>query len=94
MPKGKKGFQPGESGNKSGRPKGYADFAARCRELADESGFKVLSALLRSDDETIRLNASKFIVERGYGKSLENVRVGMDDDLATLLQSARARMKE
>lgn len=75
MPKGKKGFQHGVSGNPGGRPTGYADFAARCRKFSDEKGFKILTGLARSTDARVQLDATKFLIERGYGKSTERIEV-------------------
>jgi hypothetical protein len=80
MTKGKKGFQKGKSGNPSGRPKGYADFAKRCRTLADEEGFDILKKHLSSSDERISLDAARFVVERGYGKSLERIAVDINPE--------------
>lgn len=72
MPKGKKGFQSGISGNKSGRPKGYSDFAKRCRDWSDKFGLGYIIALASGDDSKIKLDATKFLIERGYGKSKEH----------------------
>lgn len=65
-------FTKGKSGNESGRPKGYADFAKRCREWADEFGIGYIMALARGNDPKIKLDATKFLIERGYGKSTEH----------------------
>ncbi len=64
-------FSKGKSGNESGRPKGYADFAKRCRDWADRYGFGFIAELAQGNDPKIKLDATKFLVERGYGKSTE-----------------------
>jgi len=64
-------FKKGKSGNESGRPKGYADFAKRCRAWADCYGFGFIAELAGGDDPKIKLDATKFLVERGYGKATE-----------------------
>jgi hypothetical protein len=68
-------FIKGKSGNMSGRPRGYADFAKRCRDWADKHGFQFIADLASGDDSKIKLDATKFLVERGYGKSSEHLEV-------------------
>lgn len=71
MAKGKKtggrDFAPGQSGNPSGHPKGFAEFRAACREYS-EAALKVLVASLASEDERVQLEAAKAILERAWGK--------------------------
>lgn len=71
MAKGKKtggrDFAPGQSGNPSGHPKGFAEFRAACREHS-EAALKVLVASLASEDERVQLEAAKAILERAWGK--------------------------
>ena len=86
-------WKKGVSGNPKGKPKGYADFALRMRALADSEAVPILTALLHSKDERISFDAARFIVERGYGKAQESIKVGLDSDLALLIQQARARMQ-
>lgn len=64
-------FQPGQSGNPTGRPKGLAK---RARELVGDDGTRVLEFLATvMDDESARLGdrieAAKLLLERGFGRA-------------------------
>lgn len=71
MAKGKKtggrDFKPGQSGNPSGHPKGFAEFRAACREYSPEA-LKVIVASMHSEDERVSLEAAKTVLERAWGK--------------------------
>jgi hypothetical protein len=64
---GGRDFQPGQSGNPSGHPKGFAEFRAACREHSPEA-LKVIVASLHSEDERVCLEAAKVLLERAWGK--------------------------
>jgi hypothetical protein len=89
-------FNPGQSGNPSGRPKMPEGLQARIRDLCD-GAVDQLAALLRSDDERLRLEAIKVLLDRGYGKPItpSDVTVRGDDPgqvhLRALVEIARAR---
>ena len=64
VPEGRR-FQPGQSGNPGGRPKGYAAFREQIRELTPEALEALRSAL--SDPRT-RLSAALAIFDYGWGR--------------------------
>jgi Family of unknown function (DUF5681) len=87
-----KGFMPGQSGNPRGRPKGLA---RATRELVGEDGMAI--AQLWWDiarDETRRdrdrLEASRLLADRGWGKAPTYAAIEEEDplDLANLEQAA------
>lgn len=65
--KGRKGFQPGQSGN----PNGRRPVLKQIQELAQqhsEMAFAKIIELCGSDDEKVALAAAREILDRGYGK--------------------------
>ena len=65
-------FQPGQSGNPSGRPKQDPAIRALARENA-EKALGVFIADLESDDAKIRQGAAKEILDRAYGKPAQAI---------------------
>ena len=69
---GKGCFKNGESGNPGGRPKLPADIREAFKARASEA-LEVLTRCLQSDDERIAMAAAQAILDRGYGKPVQQV---------------------
>jgi hypothetical protein len=87
-----KGFQPGRSGNPGGRPQ---SLAKATRALVGEDGMKLAQFWLSiMEDETRRdsdrLEASRLLADRGWGKAPTYAAIEEEDplDLASLEQAA------
>ena len=71
-------FQPGQSGNPSGRPKLTEEEKAQRSELEEACKGKtkaaldtILKLMKAADKDSVRLNAAQFVIERGWGKALQ-----------------------
>lgn len=74
LPRGKP-FQPGQSGNKGGRPKKTDEertLEAMCRDKTT-AALDVLLKIMESDEsnERNRITAAMAIIERGHGKAVQ-----------------------
>ena len=87
-----RGFMPGRSGNPGGRPQGLA---RATRELVGEDGMKLAQLwwdIARDETrrDSDRLEASKLLADRGWGKAPTYAAIEEADplDLANLEQAA------
>ena len=72
-------FQPGQSGNPGGRPKGTSALAEAARAKTEEA-LNVLIAAMADEDVRARITAAQAILDRGYGKPAQSVDLGSDPD--------------
>ena len=72
-------FEPGQSGNPSGRSKKSNAAAGKCREHTDKA-IAVLIKSLASEKEDVALKAAEQILNRGWGKPQEYVEVSGDEE--------------
>ena len=99
MPRNELGrFLPGTSGNAGGRPKPPDGLRTRLAELSPRA-IERLGELLDSDDERVRLEAAKAILDRHLGRPAIQADISLhrgigDQHLAALLEVARRRALE
>lgn len=74
-----KPFQPGQSGNPGGRPKGTKGFRERCRAFADEEGLNTLIEIAQSPKDKDRLKAVELLLAYGYGKPKQGFELSGED---------------
>jgi hypothetical protein len=71
-------WEPGQSGNPTGRPKENARIKALARSHS-ENAIAKLAKLMDSDNESIALAASNAMLDRGIGKPSQAI-IGGDED--------------
>jgi len=91
-------FKPGQSGNPSGRPKMPEVLQTKIRNLC-ETAVITLAGCLTSNDERIKLEAAKVLLDRGYGRAVTPVEAKIDNDassahLTALLELAQRRAQK
>jgi len=65
-------FEPGKSGNPSGRPKATLRFSELAKDHS-EKALQVLVDALDSKNEKNRLSAAAMIIDRAYGKPVQQI---------------------
>ena len=74
-----KGFQPGKSGNPTGRPKVSTVFRNNCREFMSEEGWKKLKTIAVSTKRKDQIKALELIAAYAYGKPKQGVELTGED---------------
>jgi len=72
-------FQPGQSGNPGGRPKGEAIVRDAARKQT-EAAIGVLASALTDEDPRVRIKAAEVLLDRGWGKPSQAIDVGSDPE--------------
>jgi hypothetical protein len=75
LPRGKP-FQPGKSGNKSGRPAKTEEertLEAMCKDKTPEALATILAIMHSSQQDRAKLSAAQYVIDRGWGKAKESV---------------------
>lgn len=88
-------FQPGQSGNPSGRPKMPESLKARIAKLASKDAVDVLEAALKDADPKVKLQAAGMLMDRAWGKAItpSEVKVEAADLNAQHLRTLQDRME-
>ena len=84
-------FQPGRSGNPSGKGGLYHEAQRICREASPAAALRMVE-LMNSTDERVALMAADKVLERAWGKSKE-APDSPSDDVARGERAAEARRK-
>ena len=87
-----RGFVPGISGNPGGRPKGLT---RRVRELVGDDGtaiaeFMQVAMVDDAERTTDRLEAARWLADRGFGRSPQDVELGLRGQEAVDVQAFAA----
>lgn len=83
-------FQPGQSGNPSGRPKALAEVVELCRNVTPDVIAR-LHEIVRHGDERAAVAAGKELLDRGWGKAPETVTI--DDKRQINTQELEQRVR-
>jgi hypothetical protein len=72
-------FNKGQSGNPGRRARGYQEFAQACRDVSHKGVKQVLEiAENKKNHPLVRVAAWKALWERGYGKAVQPVALGLE----------------
>lgn len=76
-------WQPGQSGNPSGRPADVREWRERCRKFMMEDGGLDILIALATNKGSDQMKALQFIGEHGMGKAVQQI-AGADEDFEKL----------
>lgn len=72
-------WKPGQSGNPSGNAGGdYVEMMRICRQFTPDAAYTIAALMFGSEDDRVRLMASKELMERAWGKPREAAPEGSD----------------
>jgi len=86
-------FQPGQSGNPSGKPKRDYNLREICRQYTQEAVETLVFLMLNSDKDAIRVMCASILLDRGYGKAPQSVEL-TDNTIHSTLQFIDAPKQE
>ena len=86
-------FQPGQSGNPGGRPKGEAKVRAAAQEHG-EAAIGVLFAALSDEDARVRIKAAEVLLDRGFGKPHQTQELDIRGSLTQTIEALPVRIRE
>ena len=72
-------WQPGQSGNPGGRPKGSKEFRERCREYMNVEGIDSLIEIARDPKDKDKMRAIELLAGYAWGKPKQGVEFGDED---------------
>ena len=87
-PTGKGGFQPGQSGNPTGRPKTAAAFREACAAKTPEAVDELWKLASSSKSQMVKLEALKYLMNQAHGAPSQAVKLSGDPDEPLRLQLA------
>lgn len=99
LPRGKP-FQPGQTGNRGGRPKKTDEertLEAMCKDKTPEALETILFIMGEGTQERARLAAAQYVIDRGWGKAKESVELSGTVNLSIadqIKQAHEARKRE
>jgi len=74
-----KPWEPGKSGNPSGRPKGAVGFKERCREFMNIDGWPILVDMANDPKNKDRFKAVELILGYAWGKPKQGIELTGDE---------------